>query len=143
MSTFMPKGDIARDWYVIDAAGKPMGRVAAQVAAVLRGKHKVTFTPHVDCGDNVIIINAAQSVLTGNKLRDKTYKYHTGYIGHLKSIPYKTMMANDPTRAMYLAVKRMVPATVIGKASLSRLKIYAGGEHKHEAQKPIVLEYKG
>jgi len=142
MSTFMPKGsELAREWYVIDAAGKPMGRIAAQAAAVLRGKHKVIFTPHVDCGDNVIIINAAQAVLTGNKAEKKFYRYHTGYIGHLKSIQYKTMMDNEPERAMYLAVKRMLPVNSIGKNSLSRLKIYAGAEHKHEAQKPKTLAY--
>jgi len=142
MSTFMPKGDeIAREWYVIDAAGKPLGRIAAQAAAVLRGKHKVIFTPHVDCGDNVIIVNAAKAVLTGNKAEKKYYRYHTGYIGHLKSIQYKTMMNNDPERAMYLAVKRMLPVNSIGRNSLSRLKIYAGPDHKQEAQKPKTLAY--
>ncbi len=142
MSTFMPKGDeIAREWYVIDAAGKPMGRIAAQAAAVLRGKHKVIFTPHVDCGDNVIIVNAAKAVLTGNKAEKKFYRYHTGYIGHLKSIQYKTMMENDPQKAMYLAVKRMLPSNCIGRNSLSRLKIYADADHKQEAQKPKILAY--
>ena len=142
MSTFMPKGDeIAREWYVIDAAGKPMGRIAAQAAAVLRGKHKVIFTPHVDCGDNVIIVNAAKAVLTGNKAEKKFYRYHTGYIGHLKSIQYKTMMENDPEKAMYLAVKRMLPTNSIGRNSLSRLKIYADADHKQEAQKPKTLAY--
>ncbi|HOP10051.1 MAG TPA: 50S ribosomal protein L13 [Oscillospiraceae bacterium] len=142
MSTFMPKGnELAREWYVIDAAGKPLGRIAAQAAAVLRGKHKVIFTPHVDCGDNVIIVNAAKAVLTGNKAEKKYYQYHTGYIGHLKSIQYKTMMNNDPEKAMYLAIKRMLPANSIGRNSLSRLKVYAGAEHKHEAQKPKTLAY--
>ena len=142
MSTFMPKGDeIVREWYVIDAAGKPMGRIAAQAAAVLRGKHKVIFTPHVDCGDNVIIVNAAKAVLTGNKAEKKFYRYHTGYIGHLKSIQYKTMMENDPEKAMYLAVKRMLPTNSIGRNSLSRLKIYADADHKQEAQKPKILAY--
>ena len=142
MSTFMPKGnELAREWYVIDAAGKPLGRIAAQAAAVLRGKHKVIFTPHVDCGDNVIIVNAAKAVLTGNKAEKKYYRYHTGYIGHLKSIQYKTMMNNDPEKAMYLAIKRMLPANSIGRNSLSRLKVYAGAEHKHEAQKPKTLAY--
>jgi len=126
---------------VIDAAGKPLGRIAAQAAAVLRGKHKVIFTPHVDCGDNVIIVNAAKAVLTGNKAEKKYYRYHTGYIGHLKSIQYKTMMNNDPERAMYLAVKRMLPVNSIGRNSLSRLKIYAGPDHKQEAQKPKTLAY--
>lgn len=142
MSTFMPKGsEIAREWYVIDAAGKPLGRIAAQAAAILRGKHKVIFTPHVDCGDNVIIVNAAKAVLTGNKAEKKFYRYHTGYIGHLKSIQYKVMMENDPEKAMYLAVKRMLPANSIGRNSLSRLKIYTGPEHRQEAQKPKPLAY--
>lgn len=144
MSTYMPKGEeIVRQWYLLDAAGKPLGRVAAQAASVLRGKHKTLFTPHVDCGDNVIIINAEKAVLTGKKLENKYYRYHTGYIGHLKSIKYATMMEKDPERAMFLAVKRMLPANHIGRNSLGRLKIYAGAEHKHEAQKPQVLEYKG
>jgi len=142
MSTFMPKGDdLAREWYVIDAAGKPLGRVAAQAAVILNGKHKVIFTPHVDCGDNIIVINAAKAVLTGNKLEKKYYRYHTGYIGHLKSIQYKTMMEKDPERAMYLAVKRMLPVNSIGRHSLSRLKVFAGAEHNHEAQKPKILAY--
>lgn len=144
MSTFMPKDkDIVRKWYVIDAAEKPLGRVAAQAASVLRGKNKVIFTPNVDCGDNVIIINAKDAVLTGNKLVKKYYQYHTGYIGHLKSIQYQTMMANNPERAMYLAIKRMLPDNKIGDASLKRVKIYAGAAHKHEAQKPEVLAYEG
>lgn len=144
MSTYMPKGNkFDRQWYVIDAAGKPLGRVAAQVASVLRGKHKVTFTPHADCGDNVIVVNAGQAVLTGNKINKKVYQYHTGYIGHLKTIDYKDMMATNPDRAMFLAVKRMLPANYIGRSSLKRLKIYAGSTHRHEAQKPVELEYKG
>jgi large subunit ribosomal protein L13 len=108
---------------------------------ILNGKHKVIFTPHVDCGDNIIIINAAKAVLTGNKLEKKYYRYHTGYIGHLKSIQYKTMMDKDPEKAMYLAVKRMLPVNSIGRQSLSRLKVFAGSEHNHEAQKPKILAY--
>ena len=137
MSTFMPKpGDITRKWYVIDAAGRPMGRVAVQAATLLRGKHKPLFAPHADCGDFVIIINAAQTVLTGKKLEQKKYQRHTGYIGHLKTVGYDTLMKTKPEFAMELAVKRMLPATTLGRKSMTRLHVYAGGEHKQQAQKP-------
>ena len=137
MSTFMPKGDeIAREWYVIDAAGKPMGRIAAQAAAVLRGKHKVIFTPHVDCGDNIIIINAAKAVLTGNKLEKKFYYWHTGWIGGLKKTQYKVMMEEKADEAMTIAVKGMLPHNTQGANQLKRLHAYKGAEHKHAAQKP-------
>lgn len=137
MSTFMPKaGDVERKWYVIDAAGKPMGKVAVQAAVLLRGKHKPTFTPNVDCGDHVIIINAAQAVLTGNKLNQKTYYHHTGYIGNLKQVKYSTLMQTKPEFAMQLAVKGMIPDNTIGRKALGRLRIYRGAEHKHAAQKP-------
>jgi len=137
MSTFMPKpGDITRKWYVIDAAGRPMGRVAVQAATLLRGKHKPLFAPHADCGDFVIIINAAQTVLTGKKLEQKKYQRHTGYIGHLKTVSYGTLMKTKPEFAMELAVKRMLPGTTLGRKSLTRLHVYAGGEHKQQAQKP-------
>lgn len=137
MSTFMEKKqNVERKWYVIDAAGKPLGRVAAQAAVLLRGKHKTTFTPHVDCGDHVIIINCADAVLTGKKLNQKYYYRHTGYIGHLKATRYDTLMAANPTKAMELAVKGMVPSNTIGRAAMTRLKLYAGAQHKHEAQKP-------
>lgn len=137
MSTYMPKsGEIDRKWYVIDAAGKPLGRVAAQVAVLLRGKHKVTFAPHVDCGDHVIVINCSQVVLTGKKLEKKYYYRHTGYIGHLKAVRYDTLMKQRPCKAMELAVKGMVPNTTIGRAALSRLRLFEGAEHKHAAQKP-------
>lgn len=137
MSTFMPKaGDVERKWYVIDAAGKPMGKVAVQAAVLLRGKHKPTFTPNVDCGDHVIIINAAQAVLTGNKLAQKTYYHHTGYIGNLKQVKYSTLMQTKPEFAMQLAVKGMIPDNTIGRKALGRLRIYRGAEHKHAAQKP-------
>ena len=116
MSTYMPKaGQVDRKWYVLDAAGKPLGRVAVQAANLLRGKHKVTFAPHVDCGDHVIIINAEKAVLTGNKLTQKYYYRHTGYIGHLRAVRYDTLMAEKPEKAMELAVKRMVPDTTIGR----------------------------
>ena len=142
MSTFMPKpGDITRKWYVIDAAGRPMGRVAVQAATLLRGKHKPLFAPHADCGDFVIIINAAQTVLTGRKLEQKKYQRHTGYIGHLKTVGYDTLMKTKPEFAMELAVKRMLPATTLGRKSMTRLHIYAGGEHKQQAQKPETWEF--
>lgn len=137
MSTYMPKvGDITRNWYVLDAAGKPMGRVAAQAAILLRGKHKPTFTPNADCGDHVIIINTDKAVLTGNKLQQKMYYHHSGYIGNLKEVKYSTLMKTRSDFAMQLAVKGMVPDTVIGRNALTRLRIYKGADHKHAAQKP-------
>ena len=137
MSTYMPKaGDITRNWYVLDAAGKPMGRVAAQAAILLRGKHKPTFTPNADCGDHVIIINTDKAVLTGNKLQQKMYYHHSGYIGHLKEVKYSTLMRTRSDFAMQLAVKGMTPDTVIGRNALTRLRVYKGAEHKHAAQKP-------
>ncbi|MDD6220541.1 MAG: 50S ribosomal protein L13 [Clostridia bacterium] len=137
MSTYMPKaGDITRKWYVIDAAGKPLGKVAAQAAVLLRGKHKPIFTPNADCGDHVIIINAEKIVLTGNKLDQKMYYRHTGYIGNLKEVKYSTLMRTKPEFAVELAVKGMVPDSTIGRKALTRLRVYRGAEHKHEAQKP-------
>ena len=137
MSTYMPRSaDIDRKWYVIDAQGKPLGRVAAVAADLLRGKRKPIFVPHVDCGDHVIIINADKAVLTGHKLDQKFYRRHTGYIGHLKEVSYRTLMSNRPELAMELAVKGMVPDTTIGRAALTRLRVYKGGEHKNQAQKP-------
>ena len=141
MSTFMPKaGDIQRKWYVIDAAGKPLGRVAAQAAALLRGKHKVIFAPHADCGDHVVIVNCAQAILTGKKLEKKIYYHPTLYIGHMKKLGYKTLMAEDPCKAMELAVKGMVPDTTIGRSAMTRLRLFAGAEHSHAAQKPQAWE---
>lgn len=137
MSTYMPKaGEIVRKWYVLDAAGKPMGRVAAQAAVLLRGKHKPEFAPHADCGDHVIIINAEKMVLTGNKLDQKMYYHHSGYIGNLKKVKYSTIMRTRPSFAMELAVKGMIPDTVIGRKALTRLRVYAGADHKQAAQKP-------
>ena len=142
MSTFMPKaGDITRQWYVIDAAGKPLGRTAVQAAILLRGKHKPTFTPHADCGDCVIIINAADAVLTGKKLEQKTYYRHTGYIGNMKEVKYDKMMKERPEFAMELAVKRMLPSNTIGRKSMTRLRIYKGAEHELEQQKPQVWAF--
>ena len=143
MSTTLAKNEtVSRKWYVLDAAGKSLGRTAAQAAVLLRGKHKADYTPNVDCGDFVIIINAEKATLTGNKLTQKTYKHHTGYIGGLKEIDYKTLLATKPEMAITLAVKGMLPKTVIGKKSLTRLKVYAGAEHKQAAQQPTAVEVK-
>ena len=141
MSTFMQKPhEVERKWYVLDAKGKPLGRVAAKAAVLLRGKHKPTFTPHVDCGDHVIIINCKDVKLTGNKLTQKFYYRHTGYIGHLKEVRYDKLMTERPDRAMMLAVKGMIPDTTIGRKALTRLRDFAGNEHCHEAQKPENLD---
>ena len=141
MSTFMQKKEsVVRKWYVIDAAEKPLGKTAVAAADLLRGKNDPTFTPHVDCGDHVIIINAAQAVLTGRKLEQKYYRHHSGYVGGLKEVQYKTLMAENPEKAMMLAVKGMIPDTVIGRKAFTRLKVYAGATHNHEAQKPQVYD---
>ena len=141
MSTTLAKpAQTERKWYVIDAAGKPLGRVAAKAAVLLRGKNKPTFTPHVDCANFVIIVNAEKAVLTGNKMTDKYYYHHSGYIGGMKKVQYKTLMATKPERAMELAVKGMLPDTVIGRKAFTRLKGYAGATHNHEAQKPQVYD---
>ena len=141
MSTFMAQPNaIERKWYVIDAANKPLGRTAAAAATILRGKHRATFTPHVDCGEFVIVINADKAILTGNKLTDKYYHHHSGYIGGLKSVQYKTLMAEKPEMAMELAIKGMLPHNSIGAKSFTRLKVYAGAVHNHEAQKPVPYE---
>ena len=137
MSTYMPKaGDISRAWYVLDADGRTLGEVAAEAATLLRGKHKPTFAPHADCGDNVIVINAEKVVLTGNKLEQKMYYHHTGWIGNLKTDSASDMMKNNPEKAMMLAVKGMLPDSVLGRNQLRRLRVYAGPEHKNAAQKP-------
>lgn len=142
MSTYMPKaGEISRSWYVIDASGKTLGRVAAQAATLLRGKQKPEFAPHVDCGDHVIIINAEKIVLTGKKLDKKMYYRHTGYIGGLKATKYRTLMATRPELAVELAVKGMVPDTTIGRKALTRLRVYKGAEHNHASQKPEVWAF--
>ncbi len=141
MSTYMAKAEtIERKWYVIDAAGKPLGKTAVAAANILRGKHRPEFTPHADCGEFVIIINAKDAVLTGRKLEQKYYRRHTGYIGGLKEVQYKTLMQTKPEMAMELAVKGMLPHNSIGAKSFTRLKVYAGAEHKHEAQKPQAYE---
>ena len=141
MSTFMAQPNaIERKWYVIDAANKPLGRTAAAAATILRGKHRAIFTPHVDCGEFVIVINAEKAILTGNKMTDKYYHHHSGYIGGLKSVQYKTLMAEKPELAMELAIKGMLPHNSIGAKSFTRLKVYAGAVHNHEAQKPVPYE---
>ncbi|MFR3787213.1 50S ribosomal protein L13 [Agathobaculum desmolans] len=141
MSTFMAKAEtVERKWYVLDAAGKPLGRTAATAAMLLRGKHKAEFTPHVDCGDFVIVINADKAVLTGKKLTQKYYRHHTGWVGGLKEVQYKTLMAEKPEFAMQLAVKGMLPKNSIGRQSATRLKVFAGAEHNHQAQQPVAWE---
>ena len=142
MSTYMPKaGDITRSWYVLDAEGKTLGSIAAEAAHLLRGKHKPTFAPHADCGDFVIVVNVEKMVLTGNKLEKKMYYHHTGYIGNMKKVQYKTLMAEKPGFVLKKAVKGMLPANTIGAKSLTRLHIYQGAEHPHAAQQPTVREF--
>ena len=137
MSTFMAnKGNIVRKWYVLDAAGKPLGKTAATAAVLLRGKHKPEYTPHADCGDFVIIVNAEKAVLTGKKLDQKYYRTHSGYVGGLKETKYRKLMQDKPELAMKLAVRGMMPRNIITKDSLTRLKIFRGPEHIHAAQKP-------
>lgn len=141
MKTFMQrKEDIKRDWYVIDAEGQTLGRVATKAAHVLRGKHKPTYTPHVDCGDNVIIINCEKVVLTGKKLEDKKYYNHSGYPGGLRERNAKTMIEKYPEEMMERAVKGMLPHNRLGRAMGKKLHVYKGSEHKQQAQKPIALE---
>ena len=141
MSTFMQKKEnVVRKWYVLDAANKPLGKTAALAADLLRGKNAPEFTPHVDCGEFVIIINAAQAILTGNKLEDKYYRHHSGYIGGLKEENYKHLMATRPELAMELAVKGMLPHNSIGAKSFTRLHVYADANHAQAAQKPVVLD---
>ncbi len=143
MSTFMVrKEDVQRKWYLIDAEGKTLGKVAALAATILNGKHKPEYTPHVDCGDCVVVINAAKVVLTGKKLDQKYYYHHSGYVGGLKAVQYRTLMANKPEMAVSLAVKGMLPKNKIGSASLTRLLVYKGAEHKQQAQQPEVVEVK-
>lgn len=137
MSTTLAKKEtISRKWYILDAAGKPLGRTAAQAAVLLSGKHKPTYTPNVDCGDYVIIINAQKAVLTGNKLQQKLYRRHSGWVGGLKEIKYDKIMATRPEFAMMLAVKGMLAKNKLGRLAMKRLRIFKGAVHKHEAQKP-------
>ena len=141
MSTYMEKtGSFERKWYVVDAADMPLGKTAVIVADLLRGKGKVTYTPHADCGDNVIVINAAKAVLTGKKLDQKLYRTHSGWVGGLKETKYRTLMQEKPELAMRVAVKGMLPHNIVGKDSLKRLHVYAGDTHEHQAQKPELVK---
>jgi len=143
MSTYMEKPEtVTRKWFVLDAADKPLGRTAAIAATLLRGKHKVTYTPHVDCGDFVVVINAEKAVLTGNKLTQKYHRTHSGYPGGLKETQYKQIMEKRPEFAMKLAVKGMLGKNTLGRAQIGRLKLFKGEEHTHAAQKPEVWEVK-
>ena len=141
MSTFMANAQtIERRWFVIDAAGKPLGKTAVKAANILRGKHRPEFTPNADCGEFVIIVNADKAVLTGKKLEQKYYHHHSGYIGGMKSVQYKTLMATKPEKAMELAVKGMLPHNTLGDKAFTRLHVYAGADHKQAAQKPIAID---
>lgn len=141
MSTYMEKkGNVVRKWYVVDAAGKPLGKTAVIVADLLRGKGKPTYTPHADCGDNVIVINAGKAVLTGNKMEQKYYRTHSGWVGGLKETPYRILMQEKPDVAMRVAVRGMLPKNTIGKDSLKRLHIYADANYEQQAQKPVALD---
>lgn len=135
------KSDIQRKWYIIDAANKPLGRVATEAARLLRGKHKPTFTPNIDTGDHVIILNCKDVVLTGKKLDQKIYRHHSGYIGGMKETTARVMMDNNPEKAMMLAIKGMLPHNSLGKQMLTKLRVYAGAEHENQAQKPEVWEF--
>ena len=141
MKSYIAKAsEFERKWYVVDAAGKPLGRVASQDASILRGKNKPTFTPNVDCGDYVIVINAEKVVLTGNKLDQKMYRKYSGYVGGLKETPYREVLAKKPELAFEEAVRRMLPTGVLGRQMIKKLKVYRGEDHNHDAQKPEVLE---
>ena len=140
MKTYMAKeSDVQRKWYVVDAEGKILGRLASEVASILRGKKKPIYTPHVDTGDYVIIINAEKVVLTGNKLDQKMYRYHTGHPGGLKETAYRRFMETKPEKAVEMAVKGMLPHNTLGRSVYKKLKVYAGPEHKNHAQKPEIL----
>ncbi len=142
-TTYSPKaGEIERKWYIIDAAGKPVGRVATEVAKLLRGKHKPTFTPNMDMGDFVIVINCKDAVFTGKKLDQKVYRRHSGYIGGMKETSARVMMETKPEQAMFLAVKGMLPHTKLGRQMIKKVRVYAGSEHENAAQKPEVWEVK-
>lgn len=141
MKTFTAKAQsVERDWCVVDATDKVLGRLAAEVASRLRGKHKPQFTPHVDTGDHIIVINAEKIKVTGNKLADKYYHHHTGYIGNLKSIPLGEQLEKHPERVIQSAVKGMLPKNPLGRAMFKKLHVYAGPEHPHQAQQPVALE---
>ena len=140
-TTLATKETVVRNWYVLDAAGKPLGKTAVAAADLLRGKNKVTYTPNVDCGDFVIVINADKAVLTGKKLEQKYYRRHSGWVGGLKEVQYKTLMKEKPELAMELAVKGMLQKNKLANAQLTRLRVFRGTEHNHEAQKPVAVEF--
>jgi len=141
MGTFSAKShEVRRGWYVVDATGQTLGRLASAVAFRLRGKHKPEFTPHVDTGDYIVIINAANIRVTGNKLKDKLYRHHTGYVGNMKTIALGKMMQEHPERAITKAVKGMLPKNSLGATMLKKLRVFPGSEHEHAAQQPEVLK---
>lgn len=141
MKTLSAKpAEVTRDWFVVDASGKTLGRMATEIARRLRGKHKAEYTPHVDTGDYVIVINAEKVRVTGNKVQDKMYHHHTGYIGNLKSISFGKLLDKSPQRPIEIAVKGMLPKNPLGRQMFSKLKVYAGTEHPHVAQQPRVLD---
>ncbi len=143
MKSYMAKGEtVERSWYVVDAMDMVLGRLSSQVAAILRGKHKPIFTPHVDCGDHVIVINAEKVRLTGKKLDQKTYIHHTGYPGHIKEVTYRTLLETKPEFAVYESIRRMMPKGPLGDKMLKKLRVYAGPDHNHAAQQPQTLELK-
>ena len=135
------KSEIERKWYIIDAANKPLGRVATEAAKLLRGKHKPTYTPNIDTGDHVIVINCKDAVLTGHKLDQKVYRHHSGYIGGMKETVARDVMNNTPEKAMYLAIKGMLPKNSLGRQTISKLRVYAGSEHENVAQKPEIWNF--
>ncbi|MDH3747080.1 MAG: 50S ribosomal protein L13 [Gammaproteobacteria bacterium] len=141
MKTYSAKPEeVRRDWYIVDATGKTLGRLSTEIARRLRGKHKPEYTPHVDTGDYIVVVNAEKVRVTGNKLRDKIYHHHTGYIGNLKSVPLDQLLKETPERAIQFAVKGMLPRGPLGRKMLSKLRVFAGPEHNHTAQQPIPLE---
>lgn len=143
MKTFSAKSeDVRRDWYVVDATGKTLGRLSTEIARRLRGKHKPEYTPHVDTGDYIVVVNAEKIRVTGNKMKDKMYHRYTGYVGNLKSIPLEKLMAEAPERVLKFAVKGMLPRNPLGRKMFSKLRVFAGPQHDHEAQQPIQLDIK-
>ena len=141
-TTYSPKkAEIESKWYIIDAANKPLGRVATEAARLLRGKHKPTYTPNMDVGDHVIILNCKDAVLTGRKLDQKVYRHHSGYIGGMKETPARVMLEKNPEKAMTLAVQGMLPHNSLGRAQLKKLRVYAGAEHENQAQKPEIWNF--
>jgi large subunit ribosomal protein L13 len=141
MKTFSAKSDaVKRDWYVVDASGKTLGRIASEIARRLRGKHKAEFTPHVDTGDYIVVVNAEKVRVTGKKASDKMYHHHTGYMGNLRSFSFEKMIERAPEEVLTLAVKGMLPKNPLGRAMLSKLKVYAGPTHNHQAQQPQALD---